>query len=75
MERDRHAFQQPILVHIDPLVHEGFVPFVGERVVHHFAVDRPHGDKLIGAIAEGCVCSLHRADERCHDKGAAVPSH
>ena len=74
MERDRHAFEQPILVHIDPFVHEGLVPFVGERVIHHVAVDRPHGDELVGTIAEGGVGCLHRADKRSHDEGALFPT-
>ena len=74
MERDGYTFQQTVLVHIDPFVQEGFVPLLGERVVHHLTIDRPHSDKLVGTIAEGSVGCLHRADECRHDKGPLVPA-
>ena len=74
MERDRHTLKQSILVHIDPLVQEGFVPLLGERTVHHLTVDCGHGDEFISTVAEGSVGCLHRADECRHDEGSVFPA-
>ena len=63
-----------MLVHIDPFVHKSLIPLLGQRVVHHIAVDRPHRYQFVTTIAEGSVRGLHRAHQRRHDKWPLRPA-
>ena len=61
-------------MHINPLIHEGLVPFFSEWMVHHVAIDRPHGDELVSAIAKGGVSGLYSAHQGRHDVRSLLPT-